>query len=74
MLKKFHEYPPRGQFHQTLVKCEERNAQSRKLHNFFPNFKENATYIANIFHTKKYGEIGFQKHLAYLSFVQKSNT
>ncbi len=69
----FHEYAPRGQFHQTLVKCEWRNAQSRKSHNFSPNFEDNATYIANIFHTKKYGEIGFQKHPAYLSFSQQSH-
>ncbi len=35
----------------------------------FTNFQENATYIANIFHTEKYGEMGFQKQAAYLSFV-----
>ncbi len=36
---------------------------------FFANFKENATYIANIFDAKKYGKIGLKKQAAYLSFV-----
>ncbi len=36
---------------------------------FFANLKENSTYITNIFCTKKYGDIGFQKQAAYLSFA-----
>ncbi len=39
---------------------------------FFANFKENGTCIANIFHMKKYDDIDFQKQAAYLSFTQKS--
>ncbi len=37
--------------------------------NFFAYCKENATYIANIICMKKYGEIGFQKQAAYLTFA-----
>jgi len=41
-----------------LVKCEWQKAQSCKSLKKIANFKENGTYIANIFHAKKYGEIG----------------
>jgi hypothetical protein len=47
-----------------LVKCKK-----LQVPQFFANFKENAANIANIFHTKKYGEIGFQKQAPYLSFA-----
>ncbi len=44
------------------------NGEMHKVAQFFANFKENATYIANIFHAKKYGDIGFKnKQLICLS-------
>jgi hypothetical protein len=47
--------------------------QMAKCAKKFTNFEENATYIVNIFHIKKYAEIDFQKQAAYLSFMQKKS-
>jgi hypothetical protein len=48
-------------------------AKSAKLQvkQFFANFKENATYIANILDTKSIVKLVFKKQAAYSSFVQK---
>ncbi len=52
-----------------MAKCEK-----LQVAQFFANFKENATYIANIFCMKKYGEIDFKNTSSLFVFrTEKSS-
>jgi hypothetical protein len=58
-----------GSIESNFGKMQMSKCANLQVTNFFAYCKENATYIANIICMKKYGEIGFQKQAAYLTFA-----
>ncbi len=68
---KFYDTDPQESISSNFGEMQMEKSAKLQVKQFFANFKDNATYIANIFDTKNIVKLVFKKQAAYSSFAQK---